>query len=177
LSAAAAIGGGATGASLAAAGLFSGRPLSGEPGGSAGAAAAAGAALGAGAAAGGLAGCCAAATSVKALIKAPATNTRRADQVIMLSSSPVWKSLSRGGETNAGAGGFLNRSLGYFLASAQPEIALPRWPSAQREQGSCTHLAPGLHVRDLDAPSLVCAGTDKQHSEMKPDLRLSCSIG
>src|SRR5437870_11634437 len=127
LSAAAAIGGGATGASLAAAALFSGRPINGEPGGSAGDAAAA-AALGAGAAAGGLAGCCAAATSVNALTKAPASNTRRADEAIMLSSSPVWKSLSRGGEANAGAGGFLNRSLRYFLAPVQSEIALPSWP-------------------------------------------------
>src|SRR5450755_4933784 len=61
LSAAAGSGGGATGASLLAASLPSGRPISGEPGGSAGAAGAAigagaaGAAIGAGAAAGGAA--------------------------------------------------------------------------------------------------------------------------
>lgn len=61
--------GGATGASLAAASLFAGRPIEGEPGGSADAAA--------GAAAGGLAGCCADAQSVNAPKRAPANNRLR----------------------------------------------------------------------------------------------------
>ena len=71
LSAAVGIGGGAIGASLAAASLSAGRPIRGEPGGSG--AAAAGAADGAGLAAGGVAGCWAAALSVNALKKAPAS--------------------------------------------------------------------------------------------------------
>jgi hypothetical protein len=70
LSGAAAIGGGATGASLAAASP-AGRPISGDPGGSAGAAA------GAAPAAGGVAGCWAAALNVRALKKAPASNRLR----------------------------------------------------------------------------------------------------
>src|SRR3954471_20508681 len=68
LSGTAAIGGGATGARLAAGSVPAGRPINGDPGGSAGAAA------GAAPAAGGVAGCCAAAPSVKALRKAPASN-------------------------------------------------------------------------------------------------------
>src|ERR1700737_1012959 len=81
LSGAAAIGGGATGASLAAASL-SGRPSKGEPGGS-------GWAAGAAPAAGGLAGCCAEATSVKALKKAPASNRLRgAEQWLVMVFSP-----------------------------------------------------------------------------------------
>ena len=117
LSAAAAIGGGATGASFAAASLSAGRPISGEPGGSGAAAvdagvagaaaagagaagaAAAGAGAGAGVAAGaagegdaagaGVDGCCAAAASVNALIKAPASKARRADEQIMVKSPCV----------------------------------------------------------------------------------------
>src|SRR5882757_9955304 len=86
LSTAAAIGGGATGASLAAASLSAGRPIRGEPGGS-GAGAAAGAAAG-----GGLAGCCAAAPNVNTPIKAPAsTRLRGTDEPIIMTSSPVWK--------------------------------------------------------------------------------------
>jgi len=82
LSGAAAIGGGATGASFAAASL-SGRPIKGEPGGSAGAAAAVG---------GGLAGCCAAAPNVNTLTKAPASKRLRgADEQIIVMSSPEWK--------------------------------------------------------------------------------------
>src|SRR5882672_6281820 len=89
LSTAAAIGGGATGANLAAASL-SGRPIRGEPGGS-GAGAAAGAAAG-----GGLAGCCAAAPNVNTPIKAPASNKLRgADEPIIMTSSPVWKPYPR----------------------------------------------------------------------------------
>src|SRR5262245_51883817 len=71
LSAAAGIGGGAIGTSLAAASLSAGRPISGEPGGNG--AAALGDGAGGGLAAGGLAGCWAAAASVNALKKAPAS--------------------------------------------------------------------------------------------------------
>src|SRR4051812_36651699 len=81
LSAAAGIGGGATGANLAAAAL-SGRPIRGEPGGSA--VAAAGAA--------GAAGCCAAAVSANAPTKTPASN-RRVDEMIMVESSPAIEGL------------------------------------------------------------------------------------
>src|ERR1700724_3074979 len=70
LSNAAGIGGGATGASFAAASLPAGRPIRGEPGGSGAAAAGA-------AAAGGLAGCCAAAPSVNTPLKAPRRNKVR----------------------------------------------------------------------------------------------------
>src|SRR5450631_1013329 len=86
LSSEAAIGGGATGASLAAASLSAGRPISGEPGGNAGAAA--------GAVAGGVAGCCAAAPSVNTPITAQASNRLRDDEQIIIMSSPVWKPLS-----------------------------------------------------------------------------------
>src|SRR5436305_6204359 len=90
LSAAAAIGGGATGASFAAASLSAGRPISGEPGGSGAAAAgaaAAGAAAGGGTAAGaGVAGCCAVAATVNDVKKAPASRARRAVEWIMLKS-------------------------------------------------------------------------------------------
>src|SRR6185436_15941247 len=72
LSGAAGIGGGAFGASLAAASLPAGRTINGEPGGSAGAAAA-----GAPAAGGGAAGCWAAAPSVNAVRKAPDSNRLR----------------------------------------------------------------------------------------------------
>src|SRR5437899_2495134 len=65
LSGAAGIGGGAFGASLAAASLPAGRPINGDPGGSAGAAG------------GDAAGCWAAAPSVNALRKAPASNRLR----------------------------------------------------------------------------------------------------
>src|ERR1700737_5302578 len=88
LSSAAGIGGGATGASFAAASLPAGRPIRGEPGGSAGAAGAA--------AVGGLAGagCCAAAPYVNAPIKAPASNRLRGDEQIIMTSSPVGTPLS-----------------------------------------------------------------------------------
>src|ERR1700736_1072770 len=86
LSAAVGSGGDATGASFAAASL-SGRPIRGEPGGSAGAAAGA-------AAFGGLAGCCAAALHVNAPRKAPASNRLRGmDKQIFMIVSPV-KSIS-----------------------------------------------------------------------------------
>src|ERR1700728_3697339 len=77
LSTAAAIGGAATGASFAAASL-AGRPIMGEPGGSAGAAVCAGAA-------GGLAGCCAAAPKVNAPIKATASGKLSSLVIIMFS--------------------------------------------------------------------------------------------
>src|SRR6266545_7758774 len=81
VSSAAAIGGGATGASLAAASLSAGRPIKGEPGGSAGAA-------GCAAAAGGLAGCCAAAPKLNIPIIAPAsTRLRGANEQIVMTSS------------------------------------------------------------------------------------------
>src|SRR3954465_2681306 len=81
LSGVAAIGGGATGASLAAASLPAGRPINGDPGGSAGAAPAAG----------GVAGCCAAAPSVKALRKAPASNRLRgAEEWVVMGVLP-WR--------------------------------------------------------------------------------------
>src|SRR6187455_884825 len=71
LSGAAGIGGGAFGASLAAASP-AGRPINGEPGGSAGAAAAGAPAVG-----GGAAGCWAAAPSENAVRKAPDSNRLR----------------------------------------------------------------------------------------------------
>src|SRR3984885_2483743 len=80
LSTAAAIGGGATGESFAAASL-AGRPIMGEPDGSAGAAVCA-------AAAGGLAGCCAAAPNVSAQTKATASDKLRNLIVIMFSFVP-----------------------------------------------------------------------------------------
>src|SRR6185437_6385770 len=98
LSAAAGIGGGATGASLAAASLPAGRPISGEPGGS-------GAPAGAGAA-GALAGC-AAAPIVNTLIRAPASNRLRAVKWIVMKSSPDVKAFTRAGKHVARTGGFL----------------------------------------------------------------------
>src|ERR1700682_184802 len=87
LSTAAAIGGDATGASLAAASP-SGRPIRGEPGGSGAGAAAGGA--------GGWAGGAAAAPTVKTKIKAPASNRPRgADEPIIMTSSPMWKPYPR----------------------------------------------------------------------------------
>src|SRR5437868_10600913 len=86
LSAAAGIGGGATGASLAAASLSAGRPISGEPGGSG--AAAAGAADGAGL----VAGCWAAALTVKAPRKAPASQRLRGTNMsLFMDILPRWK--------------------------------------------------------------------------------------
>src|SRR3954468_9892063 len=78
LSAAAGMGGGATGASFEAASLPAGRPIRGEPGGR-------GAPAGAGAP-GVLAGW-AAALSVNALIKAPASNRPRGVELIVMKSS------------------------------------------------------------------------------------------
>src|ERR1700722_4362116 len=78
LSTAAAIGGGATGASFAAASL-AGRPIIGEPGGSAGAAVCA-------AGWGGLAGCSAAAPNVNAPIKATASDKLRDLMIIFMFS-------------------------------------------------------------------------------------------
>src|SRR5882724_1716847 len=98
LSTAAAIGGGATGASLAAASLSAGRPIKGEPGGSA-------AAAGCAAAAGGLAGCCAVAPKLNIPIKAPAsTRLRGANEQIVMTSSPEG-SLCLCAGNDAGAGG------------------------------------------------------------------------
>src|SRR5437879_7774674 len=85
LSGAAGIGGGATGASLAAASLLAGRPINGDPGGSAGAAA------GAAPAAGGAAGCWAAAPSGKALRKAPASNRLRGADEWLIMGVPPWR--------------------------------------------------------------------------------------
>src|SRR5260370_38756315 len=84
LSSAAGIGGGATGASLAAASFPAGRPIRGEPGGSAGAAAGP-------PAVGGLAGagCWAAAPYVNSPIKAAAGNRMRGDEQTTITSCPV----------------------------------------------------------------------------------------
>src|SRR5262245_55029530 len=84
LSAAVGIGGGAIGASLAAASLSAGRPISGEPGGSG--AAAAGAADGAGLAA----GCWAAAVNVNALKKAPASQRLRGAKMSLFMDVSPW---------------------------------------------------------------------------------------
>src|ERR1700751_562980 len=113
LSAAAGIGGGAIGASFAAASLSAGRPISGEPGGSG--AAAAGAADGAGLAAGGLAGCWAAAASVNALKKEPARQRLRgANMSLFMDFSPRSKSpIARAGLLPA-PGGFPDNSFRYF---------------------------------------------------------------
>src|SRR5580692_13178566 len=118
LSVAAASGGEATGASLAAASP-SGRPIRGEPGGSAGAAA--GAAPAAGAAA-----CCADAANVNAPKKAPASNRLRdADRLIVMVVSPMWKPCLR---TGAGASertparmAVLAGTLRYFRIEVQSE--------------------------------------------------------
>src|ERR1700716_3371787 len=112
LSSAAGIGGGATGASLAAASLSAGRPISGEPGGSAGAAAV-----------GGFAGCCAAAPNVNTPIKVPASNKLRGtDELIIMKSSPVWKPLILAQATTMPAPvAFLGGNLQYFPVDAQSE--------------------------------------------------------
>src|SRR6185503_16374209 len=95
LSGAAGIGGGATGASLAAASLPAGRPISGDPGGSAGAAPAAGAA-----------GCWAAAVNVNALKKAPASNRLRGvDERLIIGFLPRGSRSLRAAQYEAGAGG------------------------------------------------------------------------
>src|SRR3981081_4792741 len=109
LSSAAGIGGGATGASLAAASLSAGRPIRGEPGGSAGAAAGA-------AAVGGFAGCCAAAPHVNTPIKAPASNKLRGtDELIIMKSSPCVEALNPcAGNYDAGAGGLPGRHSPIF---------------------------------------------------------------
>src|ERR1700704_3300014 len=89
LSAAAGIGGGATGASFAAASLSAGRPIKGEPGGSGAPAAGA-----AGLAAGGVAGCWAAALSVNTLKNAPASQRLRdADVSLFMDVLPDGSSL------------------------------------------------------------------------------------
>src|ERR1700689_957670 len=100
-------GGGATGASLAAASL-SGRPIMGEPGGSGAAAAGA-------AGAAGLAGCCAAAAQVNAPIKTPASNRLRGDEQIIMTSSPLAEALIPRAANLAGAGGFPGRQSPIFL--------------------------------------------------------------
>src|SRR3954447_9328504 len=116
LSGAAAIGGGAIGASLAAASLPAGRPISGDPGGS-------GAAAGAAPAAGGAAGCWAVAPSVKAVSKAPAsTRLRGADEWLIIGRSPWRKPLSlrvahKGADVRWLSGG----QSQYFSVDAQPE--------------------------------------------------------
>src|ERR1700722_15922852 len=84
LSAAVANGGPETGASFAAASP-SGRPIKGEPGGSAGGAAGAAPVAGA-------ASCCAAAPNVNAPIKAPASNRLRgAERLMVINVLPLWK--------------------------------------------------------------------------------------
>src|SRR6202035_3269836 len=98
LSTAAGSGGGATGASFAAASLLSGRPIRGEPGGSGAAAAGA-------AAAGGVAGCCAAAAQVNAPMKTPASKRLRGDEQIIMRSSPLAEAfVPRADRHAAGAG-------------------------------------------------------------------------
>src|ERR1700752_3028047 len=102
LSGAAAIGGGATGASLAAASLPAGRPINGDPGGSAGAAAGAAPAAGAGAA-----GCWAVAVNVNALKNAPASNRLRgADERLIIGFLLRGSRSLRAPQDEAGAGGF-----------------------------------------------------------------------
>src|SRR6185369_3745997 len=89
LSGAAAIGGGAIGASLAAASP-AGRPINGDPGGSAGAAA------GAAPAAGGAAGCWAVAPNVNTLSKAPASKKLRgADEWLIMGRSSLAEACSQ----------------------------------------------------------------------------------
>jgi hypothetical protein len=115
LSAEVAIGGPATGESFAAASP-SGRPIKGEPGGSAGAAA--------GAAAGEVvAGCCAAAPNVNAPKKTPASNSLRdADKQIVIVFSPMWKPVNPGAsERDAGADCFQTATLRHFSVPAQSE--------------------------------------------------------
>src|SRR3954468_20260141 len=84
LSAAAGIGGGATGASFAAASLPAGRPIRGDPGGS-------GAAAVGAAAAGGVAGCWAAAPNLNAPMKHPASNKPPDVEKIVMKPSPMWQ--------------------------------------------------------------------------------------
>src|SRR5882762_6068630 len=116
LSTAAAIGGGATGASLAAASLSAGRPIKGEPGGSAGAA-------GCAAAAGGLAGCCAAAPKLNIPIKAPAsTRLRGANEQIVMTSSPERKPYVLAPVTMPALVALPRGSLRYFSVGTQLEI-------------------------------------------------------
>src|SRR5580704_8058943 len=120
LSTAAAIGGPATGASFAAASP-SGRPIIGDPGGSAGFAAGSGAAAAGGEAAGGdaaggVAGCCAAAPNVNAPIKAPASNRRGAAEQIVMIGLPVWKPVVQA-QISIRAGGFPEPQSPIFLAS------------------------------------------------------------
>src|SRR5262249_6446349 len=116
LSAAAGIGGGAIGASFAAASLSAGRPISGEPGGSG--AAAAGAADGAGLAA----GCWAAALSVNALKKAPASHRLRGAKIsLFMDVSPWSETLFLVQASALPPIGFLGNSFRYFSARWQSE--------------------------------------------------------
>src|SRR5436189_1649873 len=119
LSAAAGMGGGATGASLAAASLPAGRPIRGEPGGS-------GAPAGAGAA-GALAGC-AAAPTVKTLTTAAASNTLRGVQQMVMKSSPRYESFTSAGKHLARAGGFL-ATLSYISPLIGNRKCQGGWPS------------------------------------------------
>src|SRR3954468_13103771 len=113
LSAAAGMGGGATGASFEAASLPAGRPIRGEPGGS-------GAPAGAGAA-GVLAGW-AAALSVNALIKAPASNRPRGvEQMVMKSSLIGSPRILTQASTMPDVVGFLGGSVRHFSVGTQSE--------------------------------------------------------
>src|SRR6187399_3365895 len=111
LSGAAGIGGGAFGASLAAASP-AGRPINGEPGGSAGAAAA-----GAPAAGGGAAGCWAAAHSENAVSKAPdSSRLRGTDEWLIMAFSLAEAVISTRGTWGTDADGFPNGNFRYFSA-------------------------------------------------------------
>src|SRR6185312_13918686 len=130
LSGAAAIGGGATGASLAAASP-AGRPISGDPGGSGAAAAPA---------AGDAAGCWAAAPSVKAVSKAPAsTRLRGADEWHIIGRSPWRKPLSlRVAHEGADVRWLSGGQSQYFSVDAQPET-WGRRNRVHRMRGAGTH--------------------------------------
>src|ERR1700738_3234107 len=155
LSAAVVSGGDATGASFAAASL-SGRPIRGEPGGSAGAAAGA-------AAFGGLAGCCAAAVHVNAPRKAPASNRLRGDkQIFMVVILPYVEALSlRGRARCQRRGPPRGQSLKYFSIDAQ-------WPTTQdgmagmhaslrSRKGLARQLGTPFRARQPGLPMLPCA--------------------
>src|SRR5437763_240096 len=123
LSGAAGIGGGAFGASLAAASLLAGRPINGDPGGSAGAAAGDAPAAG-----GDAAGCCAEAPSVNALRKTPASNRLRgADEWIIMGvlpwRKPVLYTRHMGVPTPVG---FPNGNLDIFPSERNRKTASPK---------------------------------------------------
>src|SRR3984893_6310887 len=167
LSTAAAIGGATTGASFAAASL-SGRPIRGEPGGSAGLAAATGAAAGAAAAAGagagaaagagagaaagvsaagGLAGCWARAPAVNIPIKAPASSRLRGadEQIIMTFSLAETLILAQAGPMPARV----------TFPAALSNI----YPSMRNRKHSCSEM------RQQDDPAGKTAGRERAGEE------------